>query len=160
MPLKRLKPSSKIFYWLFQWGTSFVDILCCFFFLSCVCYVFVSVWLYVPCCHLLTSCFGSRLWCPTVSLLLSHWYPGSGVVLDCIDSLSLHPYFVCSSTKIMRRIIYLQGKNVPPHTWCNDSRYPVFVNFCYFPYFWKNKKCAKTSSRLEINHSNIFYIKM
>ena len=22
----------------------------------------------------------------SVSLLLSHWYPGSGVVLDCIDS--------------------------------------------------------------------------
>ena len=29
---------------------------------------------------------GSRLWCLTVSLLLSHWYPGSGLVLDCIDS--------------------------------------------------------------------------
>ena len=31
---------------------------------------------------------GSRLWCPTVSLLLFNWYmyPGSGVVLDCIDS--------------------------------------------------------------------------
>ena len=28
----------------------------------------------------------SRLWCLTLSLLLSHWYPGSGVVLDCIDS--------------------------------------------------------------------------
>ena len=27
-----------------------------------------------------------RLSCLTVSLLLSHWYPGSGVVLDCIDS--------------------------------------------------------------------------
>ena len=26
------------------------------------------------------------LWCITVSLLLFHWYPGSGVVLDCIDS--------------------------------------------------------------------------
>ena len=26
------------------------------------------------------------LWCLAVSLLLSHWYPGSGVVLDCIDS--------------------------------------------------------------------------
>ena len=26
------------------------------------------------------------LWCLTVSLSLSHWYPGSGVVLDCIDS--------------------------------------------------------------------------
>ena len=23
---------------------------------------------------------------PSVSLSLSHWYPGSGVVLDCIDS--------------------------------------------------------------------------
>ena len=26
------------------------------------------------------------VWCLTVSLSLSHWYPGSGVVLDCIDS--------------------------------------------------------------------------
>ena len=30
--------------------------------------------------------FLNRLWCLTVSLSLSHWYPGSGVVLDCIDS--------------------------------------------------------------------------
>ena len=29
---------------------------------------------------------GSRLWCLIVTLSLSHWYPGSGVVLDCIDS--------------------------------------------------------------------------
>ena len=32
----------------------------------------------------------------TVSLSLSHWYPGSGVVLDCIDSRSLHPYLLCN----------------------------------------------------------------
>ena len=25
-------------------------------------------------------------WCLTVSLSLSHWYPGSSVVLDCLDS--------------------------------------------------------------------------
>ena len=58
------------------------------FFLSCVCYVFVRVCLYVLCGHLLgKGCpLGSRLWCLTVSLSLSHWYPGSGVVLDCIDS--------------------------------------------------------------------------
>ena len=37
---------------------------------------------------------GSRLWCLTVSLSLSHWYPGLGVVLDCIDSWSLHPYLL------------------------------------------------------------------
>ena len=29
---------------------------------------------------------GCRLHCITVSLSLSHWYPGSGVVLDCIVS--------------------------------------------------------------------------
>ena len=29
---------------------------------------------------------GSRLSCLTVSLSLFHWYPGSDVVLDCIDS--------------------------------------------------------------------------
>ena len=29
---------------------------------------------------------GSRLGSLIVTLSLSHWYPGSGVVLDCIDS--------------------------------------------------------------------------
>ena len=58
------------------------------FVLSCVCYVFVRV------------CLLCALWSPAgkgltswlsfvvsaVSLSISHWYPGSGVVLDCIDS--------------------------------------------------------------------------
>ena len=48
----RLKTSRKIFYWPFSGDTSFVDILWCFF-LSCVCYAFVRVCLYVPCGHLL-----------------------------------------------------------------------------------------------------------
>ena len=58
------------------------------FFLSCVCYAFVRVCLYVTCGHLLgKGCsLGSRLWCLTVSLSLSHWYPGSGVALECTDS--------------------------------------------------------------------------
>ena len=29
-----------------------------------------------------------------MSLSLSHWYLGSGVVLDCIDSYTLHPYLL------------------------------------------------------------------
>ena len=33
----------------------------------------------------------------SVSLSLSHWYPGSGVVLDCIDSWSLHHYLLLQS---------------------------------------------------------------
>ena len=94
-PLNRFKPSSKIFCWHFQGGTSFVDILWVFF-LSCVCYVFVRVCFYVFCGHLLGKGLplGSRLWCLTVRLSLSHWYRGSGVVLDCIDSWSLHPYLL------------------------------------------------------------------
>ena len=47
-----------------------------------------SVLISVPCGHLLGKDLplGSRWWCITVSLSLSNWYPGSGVVLDCIDS--------------------------------------------------------------------------
>ena len=39
---------------------------------------------------------GSRLWCLILSLSLSLWYPGSGMVLDCINSWSLHSYLLLS----------------------------------------------------------------
>ena len=57
-------------------------------FLSCYWYAFVGVSLLMPCGHLLGKGwpFCSHLWCLIVQLSLSHWYPGSGVVLDCIDS--------------------------------------------------------------------------
>ena len=60
------------------------------FVLSCVCYVLcASVYM----CFVVT-CWGRAdllalvcgVFCEFVSLSLSHWYPGSGVVLDCIDS--------------------------------------------------------------------------
>ena len=70
-----------------------------FFVLSCVCYVC----LYVLCGHLLVKGLplGSRLSCLTVNLSLSHWYPGSGVVLDCIVSCPLHPYLLCVNENII-----------------------------------------------------------
>ena len=37
--------------------------------------------------------FPQYLLCLILKLSLSHWYPGSGVVLDCIDSRLL-PYFL------------------------------------------------------------------
>ena len=57
------------------------------FFLYCVCNAFVHTYLYVPCGHLLGKVcpLGFRLWC-LVRLSLTHWYLGSGVALDCIDS--------------------------------------------------------------------------
>ena len=56
------------------------------FFLPCVCYAFVRVFLFVPFGLLMGKGLplGSQLWCITVSLSLSHWYPGSVVVLECI----------------------------------------------------------------------------
>ena len=54
-------------------------------------YAIVRVCLLMPCGHLLGKGWplDSRLWCLIVKLSLSHWYLGSGVVLDCIDSWSL-----------------------------------------------------------------------
>ena len=88
-PLNRFKPSSKIFYWPFVPRQNFFCVSFMFFF----CLVFAMSLL---CGHLLGKGWplGSRLWCLTVNLSLSHWYPGSGVVLDCIDSWSLHPYLL------------------------------------------------------------------
>ena len=62
-----------------------MDLLC--FVLSCVCYVLVCVCLcalWSPAGKGLTSWLSFVV--SSVSLSLSHWYPGSGVVLDCIDS--------------------------------------------------------------------------
>ena len=92
-PSKRLKPSRKIFYWPFQGGTSFVNILCFF------CLVFAMPLCASVCVCLVVTCWeGLTSWLSFVvsncEFSLSHWYPGSGVVLDCIDSWSLHHYFV------------------------------------------------------------------
>ena len=95
-PLNRFKPSSKIFYWQFQGGTSFVDLLC---FCSVLCLLCLCAGLFI-CALWSPAGKGLTSWLSfvvsTVSLSLSHWYPGSGVVLDCIDSWSLHPYLLCS----------------------------------------------------------------
>ena len=56
--------------------------LLCFCSVLC-CYVVVRVCLHVLCGHLLGK---GLVYGVTVSLSLSYWYPGSVVVLDCIDS--------------------------------------------------------------------------
>ena len=50
-PLNRFKPSSKIFYWPFQGGTSFVDLLC-----------FCSVWCLLCLCASFYMCFVVSCW--------------------------------------------------------------------------------------------------
>ena len=97
-PWNRFKPSSKIFILT-------VPRLCFFcgsfmLFLPCSCCAFVRVCSLMPCGHLLGKGWplGSHMWCLIVKLSLSHCYPGSGVVLDCIDSWSLPSFLLCSQT--------------------------------------------------------------
>ena len=60
-----------------------MDLLC--FFLSCVCYVFVFICaLWSPAGKGLTSLLSFVV--SNCEFVTSHWYPRSGVVLDCIDS--------------------------------------------------------------------------
>ena len=92
--LTRLSPPVKYFYWPFEGGASFVDI----FVISVLfCYAFMHICLLMPCGHLLGKGWplGSHLWCLIVTLSLFHWYSGSGVVLDCIDSWFLPSFLLC-----------------------------------------------------------------
>ena len=57
--------------------------LFCFVFALSLC-AFVYMCFVVTCWEKLTSWLSFVV--SAVSLSLSHWYPGSGVVLDCIDS--------------------------------------------------------------------------
>ena len=70
----------------------FSSVLC----LLCLCACLFICALWSPAGKGLTSWLSFVV--STVSLSLSHWYPGSGVVLDCIDSLSLHPYLLLFSS--------------------------------------------------------------
>ena len=57
-------------------------LFCLVFAMSLCASVYMSLW--SPAGKGLTSWLSFVV--STVSLSLSHWYPGSGVVLDCIDS--------------------------------------------------------------------------
>ena len=107
-PLNRFKPSSKIFYWLFQGGTSFVDRLCFWSVLCllCLCARLVICALWSPAGKGLTSWLSFVV--STVSWSLSHWYPRSGVVLDCIGSWSLHPYLLWLHNKVRVALYKIQ----------------------------------------------------
>ena len=118
-PLNRFKPSSKIFYWPFQGGTVLLLWIFYVLVLSCVCYVFVCVCLYVLCGHLLGKGWpiGSRLWCLWVchfpiGILGQVWY-----LIVSIPDLCTLTYFkgkglfienehVISSVRLLNTIIW------------------------------------------------------
>ena len=75
-------------YLIFYLG-SFMFLFCLVFAMFCARLFICALW--SPAGKGLTSWLSFVV--SSVSLSLSHWYPGSGVVLDCIDSWSLQPYY-------------------------------------------------------------------
>ena len=137
-PLNRFKPSSKIFYWPFQGGTSFVDLscLCSVLCLLCLC-ARLFIWaLWSPAGKGLTSWLSFVV--SAVSLSLSNWYPGSGVVLDCIDSWSLHPYLLHTWSRLWPALY--RGQSVPLHGGHNNwpkKDIVLIPDICTLTYFAK-----------------------
>ena len=116
-----------IFYWLFQGGTSFVDHLC-----FCVlCFSCFSVCSLLPCGHLLGKDWplGSCWWCLLYFCYFPMWYTGSGVVLDCIISWSLPPFFLCvpwAKTQIFQVICLI--------SLCCQHMYEALNDFILWPH--------------------------
>ena len=71
----------------------------------------------------------------SVSLSLSHWYPGSGVVLDCIDSWSLQPYLliylIVSVTCVMDKQINCKSVNRIGYYTARSSTSGLALLKCY-----------------------------
>ena len=142
-PLNRFKPSSKIFYWPFQGGTSFVDLLC---FCSVLCLLcFVRVCLYVLCGHLLWKCWplGSRLWCLLwvchfpIGILGQVWY-----LIVSIPDLCTITYF-CYFLHIgllaswcQTVILGTDFSILPSHSWW----IPILL-WCFYTCFGNNTFC-------------------
>ena len=109
-PLNRFKPSSKIFYWPFQGGTSFVDLLCFFcllFAMLCTRLFICALW--SPAGKGLTSWLSVVVsYCESVTFLLVSWVRcGSWLY----QSWSLPPYLLSNPTKHQKNKWY--GRIVP-----------------------------------------------
>ena len=125
-PLNRFKPSSKMFYWPFQGGTSFVDLLCFYSVLCLLC--FVRVCLYVLCGHLLGKGWplGSRLWCLLwvchfpIGILGQVWY-----LIVSIPDLCTITYFCDTVYSLGAEIIML----VCPALVQNQDQYLMVICF-------------------------------
>ena len=123
-PWNRFKPSSKTFYWPFQGGTSFVDLLCFF------CLVFV-----MPLCAsvylcLVVSCLkkgwplGSHLWC--ITMHLSTFPLVSWVRLGTW----LYRFLIFALFLTLMKISWLWGSK--PFIILNSTKHTISKEWCFF----------------------------
>ena len=100
-PWNRLKPSIKILTY-FYWRSNAVLLLWTICVISVSCFPCFSVCSLLPCGHLPGKWNYLLALVCDVYLCFCHfpkWYPGSGVMLDCIDSWSLSPFLLLLCTK-------------------------------------------------------------
>ena len=97
-PLNLFKPSSKIFYWPFKDCIS-LWIICV---LCVLCFSCFRVCSLLPCSHLLGKGWplGSCWRCLLYFCYFPLWYPGSGVVLECVVSWSLLSFLLSWSVSV------------------------------------------------------------
>ena len=81
--------------------------------------------------------------CPWISSILFHWYPGSGVVLNCIDSWSLHPYLLWLS-ELLCLYCVAALKSLPALSF-NALIFPILRIVCTIPFHYS---CPLISSIL------------
>ena len=140
--LNRFKPSSKIFYWPFQGGTSFVDLLC---FCSVLCLLcFVHVCLYVLCGHLLGKGWplGSRLWC----LLWVCHFP--------IGILGQVWYLIVSIPDLCTITYFLHHQNIAT---CFIQQAWIVFKFCWDSYvlqYFEYCRYHSNNTNMEIIHGS------
>ena len=110
------------------------------------CYAFMYVCLLMPCGRLLGKGWPlvSRLGCLIVTLSLSHLYPGSGVVLYCIDSWSLPSFLLLyqflHSCCVYWRQTFLISTNTSIFKLCiNYQCLLVYISVCIHVVFIDDK---------------------
>ena len=149
-PLNRFKPSSKIFYWPFQGGTSFVDLLC---FCSVLCLLcFVRVCLYVLCGHLLGKGWplGSRLWCLLwvchfpIGILGQVWY-----LIVSIPDLCTITYF--------EKVLNSKKDTLMTKAWQIPQYAKSFFFISWNSYFYAKIWLYHTQSTLMLWTAHLFY---
>ena len=150
-PLNRSKPSSKLFYWPFQGGTSFVDLLC---FCSVLCLLcFVCVCLYVLCGHLLGKGWplGSRLWCLLwvchfpIGILGQVWY----LIVSIPDLCTFTYFYNYNHTKFGLKWNMFTYKKIK--LFYSSTYFLIFALNDLWPNFWPsyaNSDLASTTMAL------------
>ena len=113
------------------------------------CYAFMHVCLLMPCGHLLGK--GWHLVSFVMSncdVVISHWYPGSGVVLDCIDSWSLPSFLLCKNSDYIVGTLHrhpISDSTILTNIENSTTRYNVYWNIrnSYLRRFQPRHKLAR-----------------